>query len=185
MLELLTANYTFLNERLAQHYGIPNIRGSYFRRVTLPEGSVARRPARPRQRADDHVLRDAHLAGAARQVGARESAVGGAAAAAGRHPGARRPRAASRATVLTLREAMAKHRASPACASCHARMDPIGFAMENFDAVGRWRERDGEHAIDASGTFPDGTTFDGRGRPEAGAAAPARTSSSAPSPSGC
>jgi hypothetical protein len=63
--------------------------------------------------------------------------------------------------TLTMREAMTRHRANPACASCHARMDPIGFAMENFDAVGRWRERDGGAAIDSTGAFPDGTKFDG------------------------
>jgi hypothetical protein len=56
---------------------------------------------------------------------------------------------------------MIQHRAAPACAGCHARMDPIGFAMENFDAVGRWRDRDGEQPIDASGMFPEGTKFDG------------------------
>ena len=84
VLDLLTANYTFLNERLARHYGVPNIKGSYFRRVTFPDGSVARRIAGAGQRADDHVVLDAHLAGSARQVGARESAVGGAAASARR-----------------------------------------------------------------------------------------------------
>ena len=56
---------------------------------------------------------------------------------------------------------MSAHRASPACASCHARMDPIGFAMENFDAVGRWREHDAGSVIDASGAFPNGVTFEG------------------------
>jgi hypothetical protein len=60
-----------------------------------------------------------------------------------------------------MREAMTQHRANPACAGCHARMDPIGFAMENFDAVGKWRDQDGESAIDTSGVFPDGTKFDG------------------------
>jgi hypothetical protein len=63
--------------------------------------------------------------------------------------------------TLTMREAMTKHRANPACASCHARMDPIGFAMEHFDAVGRWRDTDGGQAIDTTGVFPDGATFDG------------------------
>jgi hypothetical protein len=62
-----------------------------------------------------------------------------------------------------MREAMTQHRANPACAGCHARMDPIGFAMENFDAVGRWRDRDNGNAIDASGLLPDGTRFDGMG----------------------
>ena len=60
-----------------------------------------------------------------------------------------------------MREAMIQHRASPACAGCHSRMDPIGFAMENFDAVGRWRDRDSGSPIDASGVFPDGQKFDG------------------------
>src|SRR5205085_10273569 len=63
--------------------------------------------------------------------------------------------------TLTMREAMTAHRANPACAVCHLRMDPIGFAMENFDAVGRWRDHDNGNSIDASGMFPDGTTFDG------------------------
>jgi hypothetical protein len=63
--------------------------------------------------------------------------------------------------TLTMRDAMIQHRASPACSSCHARMDPIGFAMENFDAVGRWRDRDAGNPIDASGVFPGGEKFDG------------------------
>lgn len=60
-----------------------------------------------------------------------------------------------------MREAMTQHRANPACAGCHARMDPIGFAMENFDAVGRWRDAESGKAIDSSGVFPDGTKFEG------------------------
>jgi len=63
--------------------------------------------------------------------------------------------------TLTMREAMTKHSANPSCAICHVRMDPIGFAMENFEAVGRWRDHDGGSDIDASGSFPDGTTFTG------------------------
>jgi hypothetical protein len=63
--------------------------------------------------------------------------------------------------LLTMREAMIKHRANPSCASCHARMDPIGFAMEHFDAVGRWRDTDGGQSIDSIGVFPDGTRFEG------------------------
>src|SRR5215467_8914106 len=60
-----------------------------------------------------------------------------------------------------MRDGMLQHRADPACASCHSRMDPIGFAMENFDAIGRWRDRDADSPIDTSGVFPDGTKFDG------------------------
>ena len=63
--------------------------------------------------------------------------------------------------ILSMREAMIQHRANPACAGCHARMDPIGFAMENFDAIGKWRDRDSGNPIDASGVFPDGTRFNG------------------------
>jgi hypothetical protein len=63
--------------------------------------------------------------------------------------------------MLTMRDAMVKHRENPACAGCHARMDPIGFSMENFDALGQWRERDAGSVIDASGLLPDGTKFDG------------------------
>ena len=62
---------------------------------------------------------------------------------------------------LTLREAMTLHRAAPSCAGCHARMDPIGFAMENFDAVGKWRDSDAGAEIDATGVFPDGSRFTG------------------------
>jgi hypothetical protein len=61
----------------------------------------------------------------------------------------------------TIRDAMTRHRANPACATCHARMDPIGFALENFDAVGKWRDRDAGHPIDASGVLPGGAPFDG------------------------
>ena len=63
--------------------------------------------------------------------------------------------------TLTMREAMVRHRATPACAGCHARMDPIGFAMENFDAVGKWRESDAGDPIDTSGVLPDGTSIEG------------------------
>jgi hypothetical protein len=62
---------------------------------------------------------------------------------------------------LSLRDAMTRHRASPACAGCHARMDPIGFAMENFDAIGRWREHETGRPIDVTGVFPDGSKFEG------------------------
>ena len=62
---------------------------------------------------------------------------------------------------VSVREQLEKHRANATCASCHARMDPLGFALENFDAIGRWREKDGKLAIDASGTLPDGRSFKG------------------------
>jgi mono/diheme cytochrome c family protein len=158
--ELLTANYTFLNERLAKHYGIPNIRGSHFRRVPLPPGSV-----RGGLLGHGSVLTITSYATRTSPVLRGKWVLENLLSAAPPPPPADIP-ALTTATgepgkALTMREAMAKHRAAPACASCHARMDPIGFAMENFDAVGRWRTRDGEHAIDAGGTFPEGTKFDG------------------------
>jgi hypothetical protein len=63
--------------------------------------------------------------------------------------------------ALTMRQQMVQHRADPICAGCHARMDPIGFSLENYDAIGRWRNKDADSPIDASGKFPDGTTFEG------------------------
>ena len=133
VLDLLTADYTFVNERLARHYGIPNVYGTHFRRVTrrpttraaglLGQGSILTR----------HVVPEPHLAGDARQVGAREPA---------RHRRRRRRRrtcrrsrkAPSSTKPRTMRERMEEHRANPTCANCHRLMDPIGLALENFDA---------------------------------------------------
>ena len=172
--DLLRADYTFVNERLARHYGIPNVYGSHFRRVDARRRPAAG-PARPRQHPDRHLLPAPHVAGGAREVAAR-----GTCSAHRRRPpppdipelaeddgGAERP--------ATMRERMAQHRASPACSTCHAKIDPLGFALENFDAVGRWRTHDGNPAapdgvglpagaappIDASGALPDGSPFDG------------------------
>ena len=115
------------------HYGIPNIYGSQFRRVTLDRRRTAG-PARQGQRPDGDLARRPHLAGAARQVGAREPPRRAAAAAAAERAAARRER--RRGSRRTMRERMEQHRANPACAGCHKLMDPIGFALENFDAVG-------------------------------------------------
>jgi hypothetical protein len=70
-------------------------------------------------------------------------------------------KAAPHGKLLSMREQMQVHRANPVCAACHSRMDPIGFALENYDGVGRWRQTDADTPIDASGRLPDGTTFDG------------------------
>jgi hypothetical protein len=160
VLQLLDANYTFLNERLARHYGIPNIRGSHFRRVTLPAGSV-----RGGLLGHGSVLTITAYATRTSPVLRGKWVLENLLSAAPPPPPADIPALVTEGSapgkVLTMREAMAKHRASPACAGCHARMDPIGFAMENFDAVGRWRERDGDNAIDATGVFPEGTKFEG------------------------
>jgi hypothetical protein len=159
VLDLLRANYTFLNERLARHYGIPNIKGSYFRRVTFPEGSV-----RGGLLGQGSVLTITSYSTRTSPVLRGKWVLENLLSAAPPPPPPNVPSLNTEKAPgkpLTLREAMIQHRASPACAGCHARMDPIGFAMENFDAVGRWRERDGEQPIDATGVFPEGTKFDG------------------------
>ena len=160
VLELLTANYSFLNERLAKHYGVPNVRGSYFRRVTFPEGSP-----RGGLLGQGSVLTITSYATRTSPVLRGKWVLENLLSSAPPPPPpdipALKTEGARPGETLTMREAMTRHRANPSCASCHARMDPIGFAMEHFDAVGRWRETDGGLPIDSSGLFPDGTRFDG------------------------
>ena len=158
--ELLTANYTFLNERLAAHYRIPNVKGSYFRRVTLPDGSV-----RGGLLGQGSILTltsySTRTSPVLRGKWVLENLLSSAPPPPPPDIPALRTEAATTGKPLTMREAMAQHRANPSCAGCHARMDPIGFAMENLDAVGAWRDLDGFNTIDAVGVFPDGTKFDG------------------------
>ena len=140
------ADYTFVNERLARHYGIPNVYGSHFRRVTLKQRG-APRPARPGQHPDGDVVSEPHVAGAARQVDPGEHPRHAAAAAAAeRARRSRRTRPARK--PQSLRARMEAHRANPTCASCHRVMDPLGFALENFDGVGEWRVKEPGGAID-------------------------------------
>ena len=132
VLDLLTADHTFVNERLALHYGIPDVRGARFRRVTLtdaePLGS-----ARQGRRADGHVVCQSHGAGDSRRVDSREHSRHAAGRAAARRGGvSRRTRTARRRR--SVREIMEQHRAKPSCNACHGVMDPLGFALENFDA---------------------------------------------------
>ncbi|HTM03715.1 MAG TPA: DUF1592 domain-containing protein, partial [Vicinamibacterales bacterium] len=157
--DLLTANYTFLNERLAKHYGIPNVHGSYFRRVTLPAGSP-----RGGLLGQGSVLTITSYANRTSPVLRGKWVLENLLSAAPPPPPANIPALKTEDSgnqPLTLREAMTAHRANPSCASCHARMDPIGFAMENFDGIGKWRDVDADRPIDASGVFPDGTAFTG------------------------
>jgi cytochrome c551/c552 len=160
VIDLLTAGYTFLNERLAKHYGIPNVRGSYFRRVTLPAGNP-----RGGLLGQGSVLTITSYSTRTSPVLRGKWVLENLLSAAPPPPPANIPaletKGAAPGELLTMREAMTRHRASPSCASCHARMDPIGFAMEHFDAVGRWRDTDGGQTIDSTGVFPDGTKFDG------------------------
>jgi mono/diheme cytochrome c family protein len=160
VLDLLTANYTFVNERLAKHYGIPNVEGSYFRRVTFPEGSV-----RGGLLGQGSILTNTSYSVRTSPVLRGKWVLENLLSAP---PPPRPPNipdlkteGATAGKTLSMREAMTQHRADPACAGCHARMDPIGFAMENFDAVGRWRDNDNGNPIDVSGVLPDGTKLDG------------------------
>jgi len=160
IVDLLDANYSFVNERLAKHYGIPNIQGSYFRRVTFPAASP-----RGGLLGQGSILTLTSYATRTSPVVRGKWVLENLLAAAPPPPPPNIPALKTEGPepgrTLTMREAMSAHRANPSCAACHARMDPIGFAMENFDAVGRWRDHDGGRAIDASGAFPNGVTFDG------------------------
>ena len=157
--ELLTADYTFLNERLARHYGIPNVNGSHFRRVPLDDqarrgliahGSVLTVTSHPTRTAP--VLRGKWIL---------ENILGTPPPAPPPDvPDLQEKNAEGR--VLSMRERMEQHRANPVCASCHAQMDPLGLSLEPFNAVGEARTRSESNGpIDASGAMPDGTTFEG------------------------
>jgi hypothetical protein len=154
--EFLDANYAFINGRLARHYGIQNVRGPEFRKVTLPDGrrggiltqagflTLTSNPTRtsPVKRGKwvyENIL------------------------------GLQAPPPAPDVPELppvgeikgTLRQQMEQHRSNPACASCHAKLDPLGFGLENFDAIGTWRTEENKTKIDSSGVLPDGSQFDG------------------------
>jgi hypothetical protein len=160
VLRLLDADYTFLNERLAEHYGIPNVKGSDFRRVTFPQGS-------PRGGLLGHgsILMLTSYPTRTSPVLRGKYVLENLLAAPPPPPPPDVPALSTagekRGESLTLRDAMVQHRANPACSGCHSAMDPIGFAMEKFDAIGRWRERDADKAIDSSGVLPGGRAFDG------------------------
>jgi hypothetical protein len=160
VLDLLTANYSFLNERLAKHYGVPNVHGSYFRRVTFPEGSM-----RGGLLGQGSILTltsySTRTSPVLRGKWVLENLLSSPPPPPPPDIPALKTEGAEPGQTLSMRQAMTQHRANPACASCHARMDPIGFAMENFDAIGQWRNTDSGNPIDTSGVFPDGTRFEG------------------------
>jgi mono/diheme cytochrome c family protein len=159
VLELLTADYTFVNERLAKHYGIPNVYGSEFRRVTLPEEN------RRGLLGQASVLTATSYSDRTSIVGRGKWILENVLGTPPPPPPPNVPALkenTSNGKLLSMRERMTAHRANPVCASCHNNMDPLGFALDNFDAVGRWRARaEGGQAIDASGGLADGTTFNG------------------------
>ncbi|HEY2019282.1 MAG TPA: DUF1592 domain-containing protein [Bryobacteraceae bacterium] len=159
LLDLLDAKYTFLNEKLAAFYGIPGVKGAEFRRVELPDAvrggvltqasvltvsSYATRTS-PVLRGKwilENLL-NSPIPPPPPDVPALDEAKIGKSG--------------------SMRTQMEEHRNNPVCASCHSKMDPLGFAFENFDAIGRWRTEDGKFPIDASGTLPDGRAFKGPG----------------------
>lgn len=158
VVDLLTADYSYINERLARHYGIPNVYGSRFRRVALPGD------ARRGLLGHGSILTVTSLATRTSPVVRGKWVLENILGTPPPPPPPDVPELPERTdggTVTSMRERMEAHRANPVCASCHARMDPLGFALEHFDAVGKWRDTEGESRIDASGSLPDGTTFAG------------------------
>ena len=157
VLDLLRADYTFVNERLAKHYGIPNVYGSQFRRVTIADEN------RRGLLGQGSILALTSVADRTSPVLRGKWIMEVLLASPPPAPPPNVPTLDEKdigtTKALTMREMMAKHRANPTCAACHAVMDPLGFALENFDATGRWRERDrfAGVGIDASGQLPDGT----------------------------
>jgi hypothetical protein len=156
--ELLTADYTFVNERLAQHYGIPNIYGSHFRKVPVAEdarrgllghASILTVTSYPNRTSP--VLRGKWVL---------ENVLGTPPPPPLPNVPAL-PENESGKVARTLRERLAEHRANPVCATCHDVMDPIGLGLENFDAVGKWRTREPGGDIDAHGQLADGTPIAG------------------------
>ncbi|MCH7979804.1 MAG: DUF1592 domain-containing protein, partial [Acidobacteria bacterium] len=163
VLDLLDADYTFVNEHLARHYGIPNVYGSHFRRITLQEearkgllgkGSILTVTSRTNRTSP--VLRGKWVL---------ENLLGTPPPPPPPDVVATLEEKNEEGKALTMREQMDQHRDSPACGSCHKLMDPIGFALENFDGIGRWRTTspfgDRNYPIDASGVLPDGTKIQG------------------------
>jgi hypothetical protein len=158
LVELLTAKYTFLNEKLAGYYGVPGVQGAQIRRVDLPEGSprlggiltqgstllVTSNPTRTSPVKRGLFILD-NILGSPPPP-----------------PPANVPQLEAvkkRGSKMTMREAMELHRKEPLCASCHARMDPLGLALENFTAAGSYREKDGDKPVDTAGKLITGEVF--------------------------
>jgi len=158
VLELIRSDTTFLNERLAKHYGIPHVFGSHFRPVNVTRSEYHR----------GGLLRHGSILAVTSHATRTSPTIRGnwiLKNILGTPPPPQPPNVPSlkekkTSEKLTVRERLAEHRTNPACASCHDLMDPVGFALENFDAVGRWRVFDEEQAIDASGALPDGQKID-------------------------
>jgi mono/diheme cytochrome c family protein len=159
ILDLLVGKYTYLNERLASFYGIPGVVGPEFRRVdlsgtpragVLTQASVLAVTSYPNRTSP--VLRGKWIL---------ENILNAPPPAP--PPGVPNLDVAAVGKEMSLRQQLEEHRKNPTCAACHARMDPLGFGLENFDAIGEWRTTDGKIAIDSSGSLPDGRSFHGPG----------------------
>ncbi len=158
--ELLTADYSFLNERLARHYGIPDVRGSRMRKVQLPAGT-RRRGLLGHGSILTITSTASRTSPVIRGAWILENILGAPPPAP--PPGVETNIDGDGTQVLTtsVRARLEAHRDNPSCASCHGVIDPVGFALENFNAIGAWRERDGESLVDARGTLVDGTLLAG------------------------
>jgi hypothetical protein len=170
VLGLIRSDYTFLNERLAKHYGIPHVYGSHFRRVNLNQlgtEAAVRRGGLLRQGSILTVTSYAtRTSPTIRGHWILKNILG----TPPPPPPANVPNLKKNTTLAatSVRQRLAQHRADPACASCHDLMDPVGFALENYDALGRWRDYDETLEIDSTGTLPDGSEIDGVAALEAG-----------------
>ena len=160
VLDILTADYTFVNERLARHYGIPNITGDYFRRVAVTDEN------RRGLLGHGSILMMTSVADRTSPVLRGKWVMEVLLASPPPAPPPNVPtleetKGVSEARVLTVRERMEQHRANPACNSCHRVIDPLGLALENFDVTGQWRIKDGGSPIDPAGTLYDGAQISG------------------------
>jgi len=164
VLELLDGDYTYVNERLAKQYGIPGIYGPHFRRVTLPAALDMRRGLLGKGALLTVTSNAARTSPVNRGKWFLTTFLGVAPPKPPDNVPAlteRKQDATGNTKPLTMREALVKHRINPTCSSCHQIFEPMGLALENFDAVGSWRTLDEGQAIDASGVLPDGTKVAG------------------------
>jgi hypothetical protein len=157
VLDFIDGRYSYLNERLARHYGVSGVSGPAFRRVDLtgtPRGGVLTQGS---------VLTVSSYATRTSPVMRGKWVLDNLLDAPPPEPPADVPNLddSNIGTAASMRQQLEEHRKNPTCASCHRRMDPLGFGLENFDAVGAWRTEDGKFPIDATGQLPDGRSFNG------------------------
>ena len=160
VLELLTADWTHVNERLARHYGIPNITGDYFRRIPMPD------PNRRGLLGHGSILMMTSVADRTSPVlrgkWVMEVLLGSPPPPPPANvPALEETKGVAEARLLSVRERMEEHRKNPSCNSCHRVIDPLGLALENFDVTGAWRIKDNGVVIDPSGTLYDGSAMSG------------------------